>query len=127
MFYLPKFFQKKTPIPELNVDLFRISKSGSEAPTAQPAPQSQAAPASAARPPSIRDYGIKTGGVVTRDMAPCRVSPSESARVAATMRKDSVLFATKEARYSNGEIWYYVSNSQFEGWARGGDVKVYKF
>jgi hypothetical protein len=43
------------------------------------------------------------------------------------MRKDTVIFATKEMRDKDGSVWYYVTNSQFEGWANGRDVHIYKF
>ncbi|MDR1510944.1 MAG: hypothetical protein LBS53_15070 [Synergistaceae bacterium] len=74
---------------------------------------------------SIRTYEMQTGGVVVRDRAPCRAQPSGSAKITATMRKDSVIFATKEMRDRSGTMWYYVFNSQFEGWANGTDVRIY--
>jgi curved DNA-binding protein CbpA len=75
--------------------------------------------------PVIRTYGIQSGGVVTKDRAKCRALPEDNSRETATMAKDAVVFTSKEARYSDGSVWYYVSNSQFEGWARDGDVHVY--
>ena len=75
--------------------------------------------------PSIRTYETQTGGVVTRDRAPCRAEPSANAGITATMRKDTVVFATKEIRYGDGNIWYYIFNSRFEGWANGTDVRIY--
>jgi hypothetical protein len=75
--------------------------------------------------PSIRTYEIKTGGIVIRDRAPCRAEPSVNAGVTATMRKDAVVFVSKEIRYGDGNVWYYVFNSQLEGWANGADVRIY--
>jgi hypothetical protein len=89
--------------------------------------EKQHAPAAAisAVKPSTRMYEMKTGGVVTRDRAPCRAQPSSGANVITTMRKDTVIFVTKEIRDSGGTVWYYVSNSQLEGWVDGADVRIY--
>jgi curved DNA-binding protein CbpA len=75
--------------------------------------------------PSARTYEMRTGGVVVNDRAPCRAQPSGNAAVTATMRKDTVIFATKEIRDDSGTVWYYVFNSLFEGWANGADVRIY--
>jgi hypothetical protein len=75
--------------------------------------------------PSIRMYETKTGGIVIRDRASCRAEPSLNASVTATMHKDAVVFASKEIRYGDGNTWYYIFNSQFEGWVNGTDVHIY--
>jgi hypothetical protein len=74
---------------------------------------------------ALRTYEMKTGGIVTKDRAPCRVQPSGNAAVVTAMRKDTIIFVTKEIRRGDGAAWYYVFNSQFEGWASGADIRIY--
>ncbi|MDR3164476.1 MAG: DnaJ domain-containing protein [Synergistaceae bacterium] len=100
-----------------------------------PAPQ-QAAPQSEAGARTVRTtgekyetqtYAVQTGGVVTLDRSACRTKPSETADIVAVMRKDTPIFATQEIRGGDGNVWYYITNSQFKGWVNGKDVKVHKF
>ena len=97
----------------------------------QPVPEPGAAPVNAGTAPRgrpvVRTYEIQTGGVVIRDRAPCRSQPSSLSRVTATMRRDAAVFVTGEARDEDGNLWYRVRSSQFEGWASAGDVRVYKY
>jgi hypothetical protein len=127
LFYLPAFFQKSGHAPEIPAGLFDVRK---EAPAPEPPAPEEALEetlAVVARKPVVREYQMKTGGVVIRNGAACRALPSESSPIKATMSKDDVVFATKETRYGDGNVWYYVTNNRFEGWASGVDIRVYKF
>ncbi|MDR1650913.1 MAG: DnaJ domain-containing protein [Synergistaceae bacterium] len=116
------FFRGTEPSMEARAGIFRVI--GNE-PTAAEEPR--AAIERAGGRPTVRSYQVKTGGVVTQDRAVCRAMPSESSRPVAVMRRDSVVFATKEMRGSDESVWYYVSCSEFEGWAKGSDVRIYKY
>jgi hypothetical protein len=72
-----------------------------------------------------RTYEMKTGGLVVGDRAPCRAQPSENSEVVASVRRNTVVFAIKEARGLDGNVWYYIFNSQLEGWMNGRDVHIY--
>ena len=121
-----KFFSKapRLPVPEVSAvpDPFR-------APPPEPEPESPPARAGAPRAaqPTIRVYEVQTGGVIIRDRAPCRPQPSFVSRATAAMRIDTAVLVTREARDENGNLWYYVRCSQFEGWASAGDIRVYKY
>ncbi|MDR1915460.1 MAG: DnaJ domain-containing protein [Synergistaceae bacterium] len=77
--------------------------------------------------PIVRTYSVMSGGVVTAEKATCRNEPYDGAKVTATMRKDTVFFATKELRLFDGTVWYFVENSSAEGWVRGNEVKTYAY
>jgi hypothetical protein len=124
--YAPKYFRGKTIT--VTTDVLTA--------TPLPAvPESEPQAEAAVRPvvrmaggkPKPLTYAVQTGGVVTRDGSACRVKPSETSEAVAVMRKDTPLFATQEIRGGDGNIWYYVKNSQFSGWVNGRDVKVHKF
>ena len=121
-----KFFSKapQLPVPEVPTApaLFR------EPP---PVTEPESAPAGVGAPratqPVIRTYEVQTGGVIIRDRAPCRPQPSYLSRATAAMPIDAAVLVTREARDENGNLWYYVRSSQFEGWASAGDIRVYKY
>ena len=122
IFYLSEFLRKGGSAREIPAGLFNVRK---ETPAPTP-PPSEAVIASAAQKPVVREYQVKTGGVVIRNGAECRALPSENSLVKAMMSKDDVVFATKETRYG-GSVWYYVTNNRFEGWVSGADIRMYKF
>jgi curved DNA-binding protein CbpA len=119
-----KYFKKGEPIQEPLAELFQVTKTLAAPQPESPPPVSQPA---AKDKPLVHTYNIQSGGVVTADNSRCRSQPSYNAGTKAMMRKDTVIFATKEVRDKDGSVWYYVSNSQFEGWANGRDVRIYKF
>jgi hypothetical protein len=119
-----EYFNKGKPLAAIPSDL--LNKTNIVTPEPGPEPKQEKPAANSVNPkPVIRTYEIQSGGVVTKDRAKCRAMPEDNSRETATMAKDTVVFTSKEARYSDGSVWYYVSNSQFEGWARGSDVHVY--
>jgi hypothetical protein len=122
--YGMKYFNRAKTPSEAAVELFRVTK-----PAEPPQPEQPRIAIATARAsePVVRTYSMQSGGVVTTDKASCHSQPSSASRTTAIMRKDAVIFATKEVRGKDGSVWYYVSNSQFEGWANGRDVRIYKF
>jgi hypothetical protein len=75
----------------------------------------------------IRDYRIKTGALVWWDGAKCHAMPYDGADVVATMKKNTIVLAEKDAIYENGRVWYYVSKSRSSGWMRAEEIRVLKF
>ncbi|MDR3279112.1 MAG: hypothetical protein LBT23_01255 [Synergistaceae bacterium] len=122
IFFGRDYFKKPATISDATAALFRVAKSEPREPASQPRVTLETANFK----PVVRVYQIKTGGIVTQDRSKCRALPTDSSREVATMRKDAVVFATKEMKDGDGSVWFYVSNSQFEGWARGADVRIYK-
>jgi len=125
IFFGADYFRQPKSISEIRSDISSVM------PLSSPPQPSSLTPRqsieSASGKPFARTYQIQSGGVVTQDKSACRAMPSGSARKVATMYKDTVVFATKELKDSDGSIWYYVKNSRFEGWAKETDVLIYKF
>ncbi|MDR3075936.1 MAG: SH3 domain-containing protein, partial [Synergistaceae bacterium] len=123
--YGMKYLAKSPPPETPTANLFRVTK---PEPVPEPViPPVRITATKTTATPVVRSYSIQSGGVVTTDKAPCRSQPSSGSRATAVMRKDSVFTTTKEVRDKDGSIWYYVKNSQFEGWASGSHVRVYKY
>jgi hypothetical protein len=122
--YGSDYFRSKAIIPQIpTAVLFTVPKSGTSA-QVKPA---EVIKGVSTKKPTVQTYNIRSGGVVTMDRSSCRGIPSETAPAKAVMRKDTAVFATKEMRDSTGALWFYVTNSQFEGWVNGRDVHIYKF
>jgi hypothetical protein len=120
--YVPKYFREK------NITVTKDVFTAKPAPAPEPQAEKGVGPVRVVgERPKPQTYAIQTGGIVTRDGSLCRTKPSETAGTVAVMRKDTPIFATREIRGGDGSVWYYVTNSQFEGWVNGRDVKVHKF
>ena len=122
-----EYFSKATPPPDVTAVIGDIQSA--EIPiTPFPEPERTAAQARTSRgaQPYINTYSIPTLGQIINDRAPCRPEPSSLSRTTAAIPKDTSLSVAREARDGNGNLWYYVNNSQFEGWVAEDDIRVYK-
>jgi hypothetical protein len=126
MNYIMRRSEERTRQVANPADLFRVNKP-KPAPPPEPQSPAEVIESVVVSKPVIRHYDIQSGGVVVTDRSVCRSQPSSSSRETAVMRKDTVIFASKEMRDTDGSVWFYVSNSQFAGWANGRDIHVYKF
>jgi hypothetical protein len=122
--YGVKFFVKEKLPVGIPAELFRVNKV-QEPP--EPEKPIRTIATMSGNKPVVRTYDVQTGGVVTKDRSPCRPQPSYTSRATTEMRKDTLVFATKEVRDKDGSLWYYVSSRQSQGWMNGSDVTIYKF